>query len=131
MRVRTETIEQLLHPQIDPTAERAVIATGLGASPGAATGKVVFFADDAVERAGRGEAVILVRRETSPEDIHGMLSARGILTARGGMTSHAAVVARGMSKPCIVGGRDIEVDLDRRVFARTMTVGKSWCARAT
>jgi pyruvate,orthophosphate dikinase len=119
MRVRTETIERLLHPQIDPTAERAVIATGLGASPGAATGKVVFFADDAVERAGRGEAVILVRRETSPEDIHGMLSARGILTARGGMTSHAAVVARGISKPCIVGATEIDVDAE----ARTMTVG--------
>ncbi|MCB9728083.1 MAG: pyruvate, phosphate dikinase [Deltaproteobacteria bacterium] len=119
LRVRTETIERLLHPQIDPSAERAVIATGLGASPGAATGKVVFFADDAVERAGRGEAVILVRRETSPEDIHGMLSARGILTARGGMTSHAAVVARGISKPCIVGAGEIDVDS----VARTMTCG--------
>ncbi|MFO0746789.1 MAG: pyruvate, phosphate dikinase [Myxococcota bacterium] len=115
-RVRTETLEKLMHPRIDPAAPRTVVAQGLGASPGAATGKVVFHAQDAVERAGRGEDVILVRRETSPEDIHGMLKARGVLTARGGMTSHAAVVARGMSKPCIVGCRDIEVDPDLKTF---------------
>jgi len=115
-RVRTETLEKLMHPRIDPAAPRVVIAQGLGASPGAATGRVCFHAQDAVERAGRGEDVILVRRETSPEDIHGMLKARGVLTARGGMTSHAAVVARGMSKPCIVGCRDIEVDPEARVF---------------
>ncbi|MCC6623421.1 MAG: pyruvate, phosphate dikinase [Deltaproteobacteria bacterium] len=115
-RVRTETLEKLMHPRIDPTAPRVVIAQGLGASPGAATGRVCFHAQDAVERAGRGEDVILVRRETSPEDIHGMLKARGVLTARGGMTSHAAVVARGMSKPCIVGCRDIEVAPDARLF---------------
>jgi len=114
-RVRTETLEKLMHPRIDPLAQRTIVAHGLGASPGAATGRVVFHAADAVERAGRGESVVLVRRETSPEDIHGMLRAKGVLTARGGMTSHAAVVARGMSKPCIVGCRDLEIDLDRRV----------------
>jgi pyruvate,orthophosphate dikinase len=114
-RVKTETLERLMHPRIDPQAPRIVLAQGLGASPGAATGRIVFHAQDAVEHAGRGEAVILVRRETSPEDVHGMLKARGVLTARGGMTSHAAVVARGMSKPCIVGCRDIEVDHDQRI----------------
>ena len=113
-RVHTETIERLLHAQIDPDAPRTIITRGLGASPGAATGRIVFFPDDAVEWAGRGEAVVLVRRETSPEDIHGMLKARGILTARGGMTSHAAVVARGMSKPCIVGAGEMTVDLAGR-----------------
>ncbi|MGM0578651.1 MAG: pyruvate, phosphate dikinase [Myxococcota bacterium] len=118
-RVRTETIERLLHPQIDPKAEVEVVARGLGASPGAATGKVAFFAEEAVERAGRGEDVVLVRKETSPEDIHGMLTAKGILTARGGMTSHAAVVARGISKPCIVGAGELEIDTD----ARTVRVG--------
>ncbi len=116
-RVDTEALEKLLHPQIDPDAERNIIVRGLGASPGAATGRVVFFADDAVEWAGRGENVILVRQETSPEDIHGMLKARGILTARGGMTSHAAVVARGISKVCIVGARDLNVDSDNRRFS--------------
>jgi pyruvate,orthophosphate dikinase len=116
LRVRTETIERLLHPQIDPNAPQTVIVRGLGASPGAATGRVVFHPDDAVEWAGRGESVILVRRETSPEDIHGMLTAKGVLTARGGMTSHAAVVARGISKPCIVGASEVEIDFEARVF---------------
>jgi pyruvate,orthophosphate dikinase len=116
LRVRPETLERLMHPAIDPSVKIAPIATGLGASPGAATGRAVFFAQDALEWSGRGEPVILVRRETSPEDIHGMLRARGVLTARGGMTSHAAVVARGMSKPCIVGCREIEVDPDARRF---------------
>ena len=115
-RVDTASLERLLHPQIDPDAERTIIVRGLGASPGAATGRVVFFADDAVEWAGRGENVILIRQETSPEDIHGMLKAKGILTARGGMTSHAAVVARGISKVCIVGARDLNVDSERRRF---------------
>jgi len=115
-RVKTETLEKLMHPRIDPAAPRTIVAQGLGASPGAATGKVCFSSNDAVERAGRGESVILVTRETSPEDIHGMLKAKGVLTARGGMTSHAAVVARGMSKPCIVGCRDIEVDPAGRVM---------------
>ena len=118
-RVTTESIERLLHPQIDPDAERTIIGRGLGASPGAATGRVVFHADDAVEWATRGEAVILVRPETSPEDIHGMLTAKGILTARGGMTSHAAVVARGISKVCIVGASELKID-ER---ARTVQVG--------
>ena len=115
-RVKTETLERLMHPRIDPDALRVVIAQGLGASPGAATGRISFSAQDAVERAGRGEEVLLVRRETSPEDVHGMLRARGVLTARGGMTSHAAVVARGMSKPCIVGCRDLEVDPHAKVL---------------
>ena len=124
-RVKTETLEKLMHPRIDPDAPRVVVAQGLGASPGAATGKIVFNANDAVERAGRGESVILVTRETSPEDIHGMLKARGVLTARGGMTSHAAVVARGMSKPCIVGCRDIEVDpIAKIVRARGKDLGE-------
>ena len=118
-RVSTVSIEKLLHPQLDPSAPRNIVARGLGASPGAATGTLTFHADDAVERAGRGEAVILVRRETSPEDIHGMLKAQGILTARGGMTSHAAVVARGLSKPCIVGAGELAIDSD----ACTLTIG--------
>ncbi|MFT7581179.1 MAG: pyruvate,orthophosphate dikinase, partial [Myxococcota bacterium] len=119
-RVRTQTLEKLMHPRIDPHATRNIIAQGLGASPGAATGTISFDASDAVERAGAGESVILVRTETSPEDVHGMLKAEGVLTARGGMTSHAAVVARGMSKPCIVGCRDILIDEG----ARTMSVGE-------
>ena len=118
-RVSTEGLEKLLHPQLDPNAPRDIIARGLGASPGAATGKLVFTAEDAVEAANRGEAVVLVRRETSPEDIHGMLSAQGILTARGGMTSHAAVVARGISKPCIVGATELDIDTTQKI----LTVG--------
>ncbi len=113
-RVRTETLEKLLHPRIDPKAERKIVGQGLGASPGAATGRVVFTSDEAVEWVTRGEKVILVRSETSPEDIHGMLKAEGILTARGGMTSHAAVVARGMSKPCIVGCGELRIDRDAK-----------------
>jgi pyruvate,orthophosphate dikinase len=119
LRVRTETLERLMHPCIDPDAPREVLTRGLGASPGAASGRIAFSTQDAIERAGRGEDVILVRRETSPEDVHGMLRSKGVLTARGGMTSHAAVVARGMSKPCIVGCRDLEVDID----AKTMRLG--------
>ena len=109
-RVSTESIERLLHPQIDPTAKREILTRGLGASPGAATGKIVLTPEEAVDSAGRGEACILVRRETSPEDIHGMLKAEGILTSRGGMTSHAAVVARGISKTCIVGAGEVVID---------------------
>jgi pyruvate,orthophosphate dikinase len=116
LRVSTTSVEKLLHPQLDPNAPRNVIVRGLGASPGAATGTLAFHADEAVDRAGRGEAVVLVRRETSPEDIHGMLKAQGILTARGGMTSHAAVVARGLSKPCIVGAGELDIDSDARVL---------------
>ncbi len=96
-------IDQLLHPTLDPNAPKKLLARGLSASPGAASGHIVFNADEAERRAGQGKPVILVRVETSPEDIHGMKAARGILTARGGMTSHAAVVARGMGKPCVAG----------------------------
>ncbi|MBM3580990.1 MAG: pyruvate, phosphate dikinase, partial [Alphaproteobacteria bacterium] len=103
-------LDQLLHPTLDPKAEREVIARGLPASPGAASGRVVFSAEDAEKWAKNGEKVILVRIETSPEDIGGMHVAEGILTSRGGMTSHAAVVARGMGKPCVSGAGDIKVD---------------------
>jgi pyruvate,orthophosphate dikinase len=109
-RIDAATLDQLLHPSLDPDAERDVIARGLPASPGAVSGAVVFTADDAQERALAGEAVILVRLETSPEDIHGMHAAQGILTARGGMTSHAAVVARGMGKACVSGAGDLSID---------------------
>ncbi|HEY8077444.1 MAG TPA: pyruvate, phosphate dikinase, partial [Labilithrix sp.] len=103
LRVDASSLDQLLHPTLDPQAPKKLLARGLAASPGAAQGKIVFSADEAERRAGQGEAVVLVRVETSPEDIHGMKAARGILTARGGMTSHAAVVARGMGKPCVAG----------------------------
>ena len=110
LRISPDHLEQLLHRRIDPTAEATPIAKGLPASPGAASGKVVFDADEA-ERQGRsGEAVILVREETKPEDIHGFFQAKGILTSRGGKTSHAAVVARGMGKPCVVGAEDIVIN---------------------
>jgi pyruvate,orthophosphate dikinase len=110
MRVEPASLDQLLHPTIDPSSPRDVIATGLPASPGAATGKVVFTAEEAERLGGSGEAVILVREETSPEDIRGMDAARGIVTARGGMTSHAAVVARGMGRPCVSGAGEIHID---------------------
>ncbi|PNU19859.1 pyruvate, phosphate dikinase [Geothermobacter hydrogeniphilus] len=110
MRVEPEQLDQLLHPTLDPAAPREVIAKGLPASPGAACGEIVFTADEAEEAAKGGHKVILVRVETSPEDIHGMNAAQGILTARGGMTSHAAVVARGMGKCCVSGCGDIKVD---------------------
>ncbi|WP_411287139.1 pyruvate, phosphate dikinase [Phenylobacterium sp.] len=110
MRVDPGSLDQLLHPTIDPSSPRDVIATGLPASPGAATGKVVFTAEEAVKLGAAGEAVILVREETSPEDIRGMDAARGIVTARGGMTSHAAVVARGMGRPCVSGAGEIRID---------------------
>src|SRR5262249_4857560 len=102
-RIEPASLDQLLHPTLDPKAERKVIARGLPAPPGAAAGRAVFSADEAEDRAAKGEKVILIRLETSPEDIHGMHAAVGILTARGGMTSHAAVVARGMGRPCISG----------------------------
>jgi pyruvate,orthophosphate dikinase len=108
MRVEPEQLDQLLHPVIDPKAQLKVIAKGLAASPGAATGRAVFDADSAAER-GTTEPVILVRQETNPDDIHGMDAAKGILTARGGMTSHAAVVARGMGRPCVAGCEEIKV----------------------
>jgi pyruvate,orthophosphate dikinase len=109
-RVDPAALDQLLHPTIDPNAERKVIATGLPASPGAAAGEIVFSADDAENMKSQGKKVILVRVETSPEDIHGMHAAEGILTTRGGMTSHAAVVARGMGKPCVSGAGSLRVD---------------------
>jgi pyruvate,orthophosphate dikinase len=112
-RIDPEQLDQLLHPMIDPTAEFDVIAQGLNASPGAASGKVVFDADTAAER-GQAEDVILVRWETTPDDIHGMIEAAGILTAHGGMTSHAAVVARGMGKPCVAGCEALSVDAKAR-----------------
>ena len=116
MRITPENIDQLLHPMIDPTADIKVIAKGLPASPGAASGEVVFKADDAVIRSEAGEKLILVRHVTSPEDVGGMHASEGILTSRGGMTSHAAVVARGMGTPCIVGCEDISIDHERKVF---------------
>jgi len=116
LRIDPAQIEQLLHRRIDPEAKVEVLARGLPASPGAATGSIVFTADRAVELANGGRKVILVRRETSPEDIHGMAVAQGILTSRGGMTSHAAVVARGMGKPCVAGCEGIKVDERKAQF---------------
>jgi pyruvate,orthophosphate dikinase len=115
-RIEPASLDQLLHPTLDPSAKTTVLARGLPASPGAASGKVVFSADEAESAASRGEAVILVRVETSPEDIHGMHAARGILTTRGGMTSHAAVVARGMGRPCVSGAGDLRVDYEAQSF---------------
>ena len=109
-RVAPASLDQLLHPTLDPKAPRKVLSKGLPASPGAACGVVVFSADEAETRAAKGESVILVRIETSPEDIHGMHAAKGILTTRGGMTSHAAVVARGMGRPCVAGAGGVIVD---------------------
>jgi pyruvate, orthophosphate dikinase len=110
LRMAPEDLDHLLHPVFSPNAKRVVLAKGLPASPGAASGKIVFTADEAEQMAKNGEKVILVRDETSPEDIHGMQAAKGILTCRGGMTSHAAVVARGMGKCCIVGCAELEID---------------------
>ena len=118
-RIDPAALDQLLHPTIDPSAERNIIATGLPASPGAASGEIVFSADEAETLKARDRNVILVRIETSPEDIHGMHAAEGILTTRGGMTSHAAVVARGMGKPCVSGAGTLRVDY----AAGTMSVG--------
>ena len=119
LRVDPMALDQLLHPTLDPDAERDVLAEGLPASPGAASGKIVLDADTAELWANREEDVILVRVETSPEDIHGMHAAKGILTARGGMTSHAAVVARGMGRPCVSGASSVSIDL----AARTLRIG--------
>ncbi|HEY2133385.1 MAG TPA: pyruvate, phosphate dikinase [Acetobacteraceae bacterium] len=119
MRVNPASLDQLLHPTLDPKAKRNLLSKGLPASPGAASGAVVFTADEAEMRAAKGEAVILVRIETSPEDIHGMHAAKGILTTRGGMTSHAAVVARGMGRPCVVGAGGLSVDYG----AQTLSAG--------
>jgi pyruvate, orthophosphate dikinase len=116
-RVEPAQLDQLLHPMIDPKADVEVIATGLPASPGAATGKVVFNPDEAEELGKKGEKVILVRIETSPEDFHGMVEAQAILTSRGGMTSHAAVVARGMGKSCVAGCSDVAIDYAAEQFS--------------
>ncbi|CAM5770615.1 pyruvate, phosphate dikinase [Bosea minatitlanensis] len=116
-RVEPSALDQLLHPTIDPKAERRVLTTGLPASPGAAAGEIVFNSDDAEAARKAGRKVILVRVETSPEDIHGMHAAEGILTTRGGMTSHAAVVARGMGKPCVSGAGQIRVDYAKRTLS--------------
>ncbi len=122
-RIEAESLDQLLHPTLDPDAERNVISRGLAASPGAASGKVVFSANEAEAVANDGEAVILVRMETSPEDIHGMHAALGILTSRGGSTSHAAVVARGMGRPCVVGAGEVRIDYQAQTMtARNVTV---------
>ena len=126
-RVEPSSLDQLLHPTIHPDAQRDVIAAGLPASPGAATGEVVFDADEAERLAELGRSVILVRDETSPEDIHGMHAARGIITARGGMTSHAAVVARGMGRPCVSGAGEVHIDEDAKTFTargRTFRAGE-------
>ena len=109
-------LDQLLHPTLDPNSEKNIVTTGLPASPGAAFGKVVFNSDTAEELANNGESVILVRMETSPEDIHGMYAAKGILTSRGGMTSHAAVVARGMGRACVAGAGDIIINSENNEF---------------
>ena len=126
-RIVPASLDQLLHPTLDPKAPRKVVAKGLPASPGAASGKVVFSADEAEKQARGGEKVILVRRETSPEDIHGMHAAQGILTSTGGMTSHAAVVARGMGKPCVAGAGDVRIDANAgtlSVRGTTVRVGE-------
>jgi pyruvate,orthophosphate dikinase len=120
MRIDPSSLEQLLHPTLDPEASRVVLTRGLAASPGAATGKVVFGADEAERRSHSGEKVLLARVETSPEDIHGMHAAAGILTARGGMTSHAAVVARGMGRPCVTGASEVRIDY----AAKTLNIGE-------
>ena len=127
-RVEPEQLDQLLHPTFDPSVERNVLAKGLPASPGAASGKVVFLAEEAEEAAEQGEQVLLVRLETSPEDIGGMNAAQGILTARGGMTSHAAVVARGMGKCCVAGCGDLAIDYTANQFSvgDTVVKGGDW-----
>jgi pyruvate, orthophosphate dikinase len=125
-RIDPASLDQLLHPTIDPDAPREIIASGLPASPGAATGKAVFDSGEAERLGQAGEAVILVREETSPEDIHGMHAARGIVTARGGMTSHAAVVARGMGRPCVSGAGELLIDAKAKAFSargRTIRAG--------
>ena len=116
LRINPSSLDQLLHPTLDPKAKKTVLARGLPASPGAASGKVVFSADEAEARAGKGERVLLTRIETSPEDIHGMHAAEGILTTRGGMTSHAAVVARGMGRPCVSGAGELRIDYARKLL---------------
>ena len=117
LRIDPGQLEQLLHPRMDPVAEVEVLCTGLGASPGAATGRIVLTAREAAERGGAGEAVILVRKETDPDDVEGMMRAKGVLTALGGMTSHAAVVARGMGKPAVTGCSALKIDSHAGAFS--------------
>ena len=127
-RIEPKKLDQLLHKRIDPDADVDLLATGLDASPGAASGEVIFDSDEAAERGENGEKVILVRTETSPEDIHGMAAAQGVLTSRGGMTSHAAVVARGMGKPAVAGCEAINVDYEKEEFevdGRTIKKGEN------
>ena len=112
-RIEPGQLDQLLHPAIDPSHEHEPLTTGLNASPGAAVGSLVFDADTAEQRGRAGDAVVLVRWETTPDDIHGVIAAQGVLTAHGGMTSHAAVVARGMGKPCVAGASSIKIDAAR------------------
>ncbi len=129
LRVEPGQVDQLLHTRIDPSAHVEVLATGLAASPGAATGKAVFDADRAEAMAKAGEKVIMVRIETNPDDVHGMIAAEGVLTSRGGRTSHAAVVARGMGKPCVAGAETVLVDLHNRRFTaggRTVYEGEEF-----
>ncbi|CAN5546774.1 pyruvate, phosphate dikinase [soil metagenome] len=121
-RVTPAQIDQLLHPTVDPKTDATVLATGLPASPGAAQGQVVFSPDEAEEMAGEGAKVVLVRQETSPDDFHGMVAAQAIVTARGGMTSHAAVVARGMGKTCVSGASSLEIDYSQQQFSVNGTV---------
>src|SRR5687768_69414 len=116
-RVSPEQLDQLLHPTVDPKTTQQALATGLPASPGAAQGKVVFSPDEAEEMAREGEKVVLVRIETSPDDFHGMVAAQAIVTARGGMTSHAAVVARGMGKTCVSGANSLDIDYGQHEFS--------------
>src|SRR6195256_2103218 len=116
-RVTPEHLDQLLHPTVDPKTEARVLATGLPASPGAAQGQVVFSPDEAEEMAKEGAQVVLVRQETSPDDFHGMVAAQAIVTARGGMTSHAAVVARGMGKTCVSGANALNIDYSQQQFS--------------
>ncbi|NLE74630.1 MAG: pyruvate, phosphate dikinase [Actinobacteria bacterium] len=117
-RIEPDALDQLLHPTLDPSVQMEPLTSGLNASPGAATGKVVFTADDASARGAKGEKVILVRWETNPDDLHGLVEAQGVITSHGGMTSHAAVVARGMGRPCIAGAADMKID----VVAKEITV---------
>ena len=119
LRVGAEQLDHLLHPMLDPKAEKKIIATGLPASPGAAVGQAVFNAEDAEKWAAQGKKVMLIRIETSPEDIAGMNAAQGVITARGGMTSHAAVVARGMGTPCVSGSPDIKIDYEAKTLKTT------------
>ena len=132
LRVEPAQVDQLLHTRIDPSAKVEVLATGLAASPGAAYGKAVFDADRAEEMAKAGEKVIMVRVETNPDDVHGMIAAQGVLTSRGGRTSHAAVVARGMGKPCVAGAESVLVDLQNRRFTaggKTVSEGEEYLDR--